>query len=148
MLPPNTAGMVSECLATGKPTLRVETPIGPRVLSWSFFPVKFNNRVHCYAGDITERKRGEETLRASQQLIEGIINAIPVRVFWKDKNFVYLGCNAVFARDAGFAEPKDLIGKDDYQWGGGIRRNCIAPVTARSSRAAAPGSRRRTPDDP
>jgi PAS domain S-box-containing protein len=64
-----------------------------------------------------ERKRGEESLRASQQLIEGIINAIPVRVFWKDKNLVYLGCNAVFARDAGFAEPKDLIGKDDYQMG-------------------------------
>ena len=69
------------------------------------------------ARDITERKRAEESSRASQQLIEGIINAIPVRVFWKDKNLVYLGCNAVFARDAGFAEPNDLIGKDDYQMG-------------------------------
>jgi PAS domain S-box-containing protein len=65
--------------------------------------------------DITARKRIEEALRESQQMIEGIINAIPVRVFWKDKNLVYLGCNAVFARDAGFADPKDLIGKDDYQ---------------------------------
>ncbi len=67
--------------------------------------------------DITERKRAEEALRASQQIIEGIINAIPVRVFWKDKNLVYLGCNAVFARDAGFANPKDIIGKDDFQMG-------------------------------
>ncbi len=67
--------------------------------------------------DITERKRAEEALRASQQIIEGIINAIPVRVFWKDKNLVYLGCNAVFARDAGFGDPKDIIGKDDYQMG-------------------------------
>jgi len=67
--------------------------------------------------DISERKRAEEALRASQQIIEGIINAIPVRVFWKDKNLVYLGCNAVFARDAGFADPKDIIGKDDYQMG-------------------------------
>ena len=65
--------------------------------------------------DITERKRAEELLRASQLLIEGIINAIPVRVFWKDKNLVYLGCNAACARDAGFADPKDIIGKDDYQ---------------------------------
>jgi len=62
-----------------------------------------------------ERKRAEEELRSSQQLIEGIINAIPVRVFWKDKNLVYLGCNAVFARDAGLAHPKEIIGKDDYQ---------------------------------
>jgi PAS domain S-box-containing protein len=67
--------------------------------------------------DITERKRTEEALRASQQIIEGIIQAIPVRVFWKDKNLVYLGCNAVFAGDAGFADPKDVIGKDDYQMG-------------------------------
>ncbi len=65
--------------------------------------------------DITHRKRAEVALQASQQIIEGIINAIPVRVFWKDKNLVYLGCNAVFARDAGFADPKDIIGKDDYQ---------------------------------
>ena len=67
--------------------------------------------------DITERKRAEEALRASQQILEGIINAIPVRVFWKDKNLVYLGCNAIFARDAGFADPKDIIGKDDFQMG-------------------------------
>jgi PAS domain S-box-containing protein len=65
--------------------------------------------------DISGRKRAEEELRASQQIIEGIINAIPVRVFWKDKNLVYLGCNTAFARDAGFADPKDIVGKDDDQ---------------------------------
>ena len=67
--------------------------------------------------DITERKYTEEALRASQQLIEGIINAISVRVFWKDKDLVYLGCNTIFARDAGFSDPKDIIGKDDFQMG-------------------------------
>ena len=67
--------------------------------------------------DITERKKTEDALRKSQQIIERIINAIPVRVFWKDKNLVYLGCNAIFAHDAGFADPKDIIGKDDYQMG-------------------------------
>src|SRR3990172_8669011 len=56
-------------------------------------------------------------LKSGQQLIEGILNAIPVRVFWKDRNLIYLGCNAAFARDAGFADPKDIIGKDDYQMG-------------------------------
>jgi PAS domain S-box-containing protein len=239
MLPPDTAAMVRECLAVGTPNLRVETQIGPRVISWSFFPVKLTHTVHCYGGDVparkqgeevlrlqnatleaaanaiviadqsgnilwvnaaftdltgytaqevlgknprllksgkqdeafyrnlwqtissgqvwrgeltnrrkngslyaeemtitpvrsadgvitryiaikqdvTKRKRVEEALRASQQIIEGIINAIPARVFWKDKNLVYLGCNAVFARDAGFADPKDIIGKDDYQMG-------------------------------
>ena len=67
--------------------------------------------------DITKRKQAEETLRESHQIIEGIINAIPVRVFWKDRDLVYLGCNAIFAHDAGFADPKDIVGKDDYQMG-------------------------------
>ncbi len=67
--------------------------------------------------DVTERKRAEEALHASQQILENILNTISVRVFWKDKNLVYLGCNAAFARDAGFADPKDIVGKDDYQMG-------------------------------
>jgi len=67
--------------------------------------------------DIAERKRAEESLRAAFQIIEGIIDAIPVRVFWKDRDLVYLGCNAIFAHDAGYADSKDIIGKDDYQMG-------------------------------
>lgn len=69
------------------------------------------------AFDITAKKKNEEDLRASQQIVEGIINAIPVRVFWKDRNLCYLGCNPVFASDAGFNSPKELIGKTDYQMG-------------------------------
>ena len=75
--------------------------------------VKLRGTVH----DITERRRVEEELRASRQILEGILNAIPVRVFWKDKNLLYLGCNTEFARDAGFAGPGDIIGKDDFQMG-------------------------------
>jgi len=73
--------------------------------------------VRGMAQDITERMRAEEALRASQKMIEEIINAIPVRVFWKDRNLIYLGCNSIFARDAGFTDPKDVIGKDDYRMG-------------------------------
>jgi two-component system, sensor histidine kinase and response regulator len=65
--------------------------------------------------DISKMKAVEESLRNSQQILEGIINAIPVRVFWKDQNLVYLGCNTLFAQDADLADPKDIIGKDDFQ---------------------------------
>ena len=74
-------------------------------------------QTHCILTDITKRKQAEAAVRESAQLLEGIINAIPVRVFWKDRNLVYLGCNVAFARDAGFADPKAVIGKDDYQMG-------------------------------
>jgi PAS domain S-box-containing protein len=50
-------------------------------------------------------------------LLKTIIDTAPVRVFWKDKNLCYLGCNAAFARDAGMAHPDQLIGKDDHQMG-------------------------------
>jgi PAS domain S-box-containing protein len=66
---------------------------------------------------IRRTQTAEDALRESHHIIEGIINAIPVRVFWKDKNLVFLGCNALFAHDAGFSDPKDIIGKDDYQMG-------------------------------
>ena len=59
--------------------------------------------------------RGARDDLMSQQLLAGILDAIPVRVFWKDEDLVYLGCNAAFARDAGFADPREIIGKDDYQ---------------------------------
>ena len=67
--------------------------------------------------DITERKMANEKLLASKLFIEEIINSIPVRVFWKDKDLVYLGCNTNFAGDAGFSNPREIIGKDDYQMG-------------------------------
>lgn len=65
--------------------------------------------------DITERKRSEDALRAAQRITEDILNAIPVRVFWKDRALAYQGCNAAFARDAGFSSPNEVIGKNDNQ---------------------------------
>lgn len=65
--------------------------------------------------DVTERRRAAEAIRESRQLLEGILDAMPVRVFWKDSDLKILGCNAAFASDAGFDDPKEVIGKDDYQ---------------------------------
>ncbi|MCF8366010.1 MAG: PAS domain S-box protein [Bacteroidales bacterium] len=65
--------------------------------------------------DITKMVQAEDKLRESKQIIEGIINTIPARVFWKDRNLKYLGCNEDFAKDAGFSDPKEIIGKDDFQ---------------------------------
>lgn len=70
MLPPGAAAMVRECLATGKPKLRVETRSGQRVISWSFFPVKPQGTVHVYAGDITDRIRAEKELSFKTSLLE------------------------------------------------------------------------------
>lgn len=62
-----------------------------------------------------EHARTVDALRQSRLLLEGIFHAIPVRVFWKDQNLVYLGCNEAFAHDAGLAAPSEIVGKDDFQ---------------------------------
>lgn len=78
---------------------------------------ELKNRIQELEKTESKLKSSEAKLRESQQVIEGILNTIPVRVFWKDQNLVYLGCNKLFAQDAGFADPKDIVGKDDYQMG-------------------------------
>ncbi len=76
-------------------------------------PLKVLGVIH----DITERMRAEGENWNARQILEGILNSIHVRVFWKDRNLVYLGCNTSFARDAGFEKPGDIIGRDDYAMG-------------------------------
>jgi len=66
-------------------------------------------------GKMTERFKAEEKINNSQALLQRIINLLPVRVFWKDKNLRYLGCNEIFAKDAGKNNPEDLVGSDDFQ---------------------------------
>jgi PAS domain S-box-containing protein len=66
---------------------------------------------------LRDQAQSAEALREANQVLEGILSTIPVRVFWKGRNLTYLGCNQAFAHDAGFADPQDIIGKDDYQMG-------------------------------
>ncbi|MCX7066142.1 MAG: CHASE domain-containing protein [Methylococcales bacterium] len=67
--------------------------------------------------DITARKTAEIEIAETQSLLRTIIDTAPMRVFWKDRNLRYLGCNLAFAKDAGMNSPNDVIGKDDYQMG-------------------------------
>ena len=73
--------------------------------------------MQCNIRDISERKKAERAERESAMLFKRIINSMPIRVFWKDKNLLFLGCNTAFAHEAGFADPADIIGKDDFQMG-------------------------------
>jgi PAS domain S-box-containing protein len=43
------------------------------------------------------------------------MDTIPQRLFWKDREFRYLGCNRVFAEDAGLQSPEEIIGMNDFE---------------------------------
>lgn len=68
--------------------------------------------------DVSEKNELFDVLSKSRNLLQSIIETIPLRVFWKDKSSCYLGCNTIFANDAGQNNPEDIIGKfdQDLSW--------------------------------
>ncbi|MDH5525750.1 MAG: PAS domain S-box protein [Nitrospirota bacterium] len=67
--------------------------------------------------DITERRHTERALEQSHAALQVVLDAIPVRVFWKNTNLVYEGCNHLFARDAGLNRQEEIIGRQDFELG-------------------------------
>lgn len=65
------------------------------------------------AGILRDLLRSENDRWESLEILHAVFDAIPVRVFWKDTESVYLGCNEAFSRDAGLKNPGDIIGKED-----------------------------------
>ncbi len=54
---------------------------------------------------------------SSSRMFRDVLESIPVRVFWKDLDGRFLGCNRLFAADAGRPGPESIIGEDDYAMG-------------------------------
>ena len=71
------------------------------------------------ADDVSEQIKAEAEAQRSNQMLETVIDNIPQRIFWKDRDSRYLGCNVAFARDAGLAYTEQVIGKtdEDMPWG-------------------------------
>jgi PAS domain S-box-containing protein len=65
--------------------------------------------------DVTEKNRLESELRSSQQMLQLVLDTIPDRVFWKNRDLYYLGCNKRFLADARLEKVEDIIGKNDFQ---------------------------------
>ncbi len=84
-------------------------------LSWRVSFVREEDVAYATARDITEKKQSEEILRESRNLLHTILENVPIRVFWKDIDLNYLGCNTAFAHSAGYSQPEDLLGRDDFQ---------------------------------
>lgn len=65
--------------------------------------------------DISKRIAAMNALAESRSLLQSVIETIPMRVFWKDLQSRYLGCNSQFARDGGLTGAEDILGKVDQQ---------------------------------
>jgi len=81
-------------------------------------------RAAALAANAIEHKQAESrlmdsnnNLAATASLLQNIITSIPSRVFWKDRDSRLMGCNTLFAQDAGFSGPEEIIGKTDAEMG-------------------------------
>ncbi len=70
--------------------------------------------VYAAAHDITQRKEAEDALFHSRQILEMVLDNIPQRVFWKDRDLRYMGCNRAFLANAGYTSPDTVVGKSDF----------------------------------
>ncbi|MCK5335274.1 MAG: PAS domain-containing protein, partial [Gammaproteobacteria bacterium] len=61
-------------------------------------------------------KQRTEELNDTNKLLQNVLDAIPSRVFWKDLDNIYLGCNTKFAGDAGEETAEAVIGKNDFDF--------------------------------
>jgi PAS domain S-box-containing protein len=80
------------------------------------FQGSWRNRMAIFgiARDTTHRHRTESALRESQQMLQLIMDTIPMSVFWKNTDSECLGCNRAFIRECGLESAADVIGKKPY----------------------------------
>ncbi|MCL4249086.1 MAG: PAS domain S-box protein [Anaerolineae bacterium] len=107
------------------------SPNEDRTLHFYARSLPTGNHIFGIVQDITESKLTQEILQMLNQelefavlelgnernLLRSVLNAIPVRVFWKDRDLNFLGCNELFAQDAQIGTPLDILGKSDYELG-------------------------------
>ena len=88
-------------------------------VAWTNKPIRDGNgqisEVLCVGNDITERKRAEDELFKSRQMLQSVLDNIPQQVFWKDRDSIILGCNKAFALDRGCRDPGEMVGKSIYE---------------------------------
>lgn len=64
--------------------------------------------------ELAERARAENELRETSEMLRLVLDNMPSFLFWKDRNGIYLGCNRLFAENAGLRVPDEIIGMTDF----------------------------------
>lgn len=81
--------------------------------------------------EIGEREKVQIRFEGARQkaealngLLQAVLDTIPMRIYWKDRNLIYLGGNQLFCADAGELSPISLAGKTDFDLAWRDRAEC------------------------
>ena len=66
------------------------------------------------ARDVADYERTETALRESRKMLQLIIDTIPMSIFWKDKDSIYLGCNRAFIQECHLQNIENVVGKNPF----------------------------------
>lgn len=103
-LPARLSQKVSEVCGQGKVPRSCLIELGQRNIPSAVLHTYFFNALHILVVN----------LKDTSSLLQKVIDTIPARVFWKDRNSIYLGANADFLKDCEKARVEDIIGLSDY----------------------------------
>jgi two-component system cell cycle sensor histidine kinase/response regulator CckA len=105
------------------PLLAGDSAIDPAI-DWhrkkdgTVFPVETRGRSFEWKGqpvhvaavrDISERKLAADELEESRQMLQLVLDTVPLRIAWRDRDLRYLGCNIEAALDARLPDPAAIV---------------------------------------
>lgn len=61
-----------------------------------------------------EHERFREAVQAREHFYRSVLDSMPLRLFWKDRNSVFRGCNLSGAKALNLGHPDEIVGKSDY----------------------------------
>jgi two-component system cell cycle sensor histidine kinase/response regulator CckA len=61
--------------------------------------------------DVTERIKTEEAALESRQMLQTVLDTVPLRISWRDRDLRYLGCNSAVMLDANVSDVSEILGK-------------------------------------
>ena len=88
-------------------------PLIPQALALPS-PVQLETTNNQLMQEIRDRIKAEAALLESQKMLQLVMDNIPQLLCWKDRDFIYLGCNRKLAQTTGLKNPEDVVGRTDY----------------------------------